>query len=262
LSASIKLRIVLLAVFATWACREGSALPRADGSSEVDPDGSAALPRADGSSAADTGPCDASHLELSGPHGRVLSTSRVILRWRPLESGPYEVKVLDPKGQTVYSATTFGWEMRVLVSRGPGAMGGPHPPELEPGKTYRWTVQPRFVTDPTECPVAEFRILSPEDSKAAEARLQAAARKLGVGNEETEPEPEIALAKMYVEQGFYAEAERDLRRLRERGWDDKRITAMLAEIYRKTGRHLSLRELETEAAPSTPQPARDLRSNP
>ena len=90
---------------------------------------------------------------------------------------------------------------------------------------------------------AEFEVLPEEEAAAARARLDQAAAELGVGDEAREPEGEIALARLYLDEGLHAEAEVVLAGLQQRGWDDPRIAELLAEIYRATGRALSLREV-------------------
>jgi len=176
-------------------------------------------------------------IELSAPHGLLLTPSKLTLSWRTAERGPFRVTVLDKEGATVYTASTFGHEMRLLV--------GSFPDALKAGRAYRWRVEPELSPGGPDPPYAEFSILDAEESAEAKARFEKEARELGVGEEAREPEGELALAKLYLQEGFYAEAERELERLVERGWDDPRIRTLLAEIYRKTGRAISLRELST-----------------
>lgn len=178
-------------------------------------------------------PCDRDHLELSAPRGRVLG-SRVVLRWLSDEDGPFQVTVLDEAGRSVYTASTFAHELRVLVGAGEG--------ELASGREYSWAVRPQGA-EAADCPTAEFRVLTPEESGRAQARFEAAARELGVGDESKDPAAGMALARMYLEEGFQAEAEEQLVRLIDEGWDDPRIDEMLAELYRQQERTLSLRAM-------------------
>ncbi len=193
-------------------------------------------------------PCEAAALELSAPRGKVLQASRLALRWRAAERGPFEVTILDDRGEPVYTSTTYGHELRVMVSRGAGELGGPHDPELESGRAYRWRVVPRFAEDASRCPTVEFRLLGEEESLAARARFEAESKRLGVGDESRQPAGEIALARAYLEEGFYEEAEEVLESLRQRGWDDPRIDELLRDLFRKTDRTLSLGAL-SEGSP-------------
>ena len=186
-------------------------------------------------------PCDS--LELSSPHGKVLESGRLILRWRAADAGPFDVQILHEDGTPAYSATTFGHELRVLISRGEGAMRGPTGELLEAGRTYRWTIRPSHAPDGTNCPAAEFEILSAEQSAAAQARFDAEAKRLRAGDEAAEPAAGLALARLYMKEGFYVLAERELERLIEEGWDDPQIDATLRDLYRNSERRLSLEAL-------------------
>jgi hypothetical protein len=174
--------------------------------------------------------------ELVGPIGTLLSASKLTLRWRSDESGPFRITVLDD-GAALFTASTYGRELRVI---------GADMESLRPGRTYRWTLRSEFAR-PDEPPLcAEFEILPDEAAAEARARFEEAAAELGVGDEEREPEGEIALARLYLDEGFHAEAEEVLTGLQERGWDDPRIVELLRQSYRETGRTLSLREVTPE----------------
>jgi hypothetical protein len=196
--------------------------------------------------------CDSTDLELSAPRGNVLQSAGFKLRWRSNDRGPFHVSVSDEGGRTVFSADTYGHEMRLLVSQDEGGMGGPNEgQQLERGRTYRWRVVPEFVPDPSACPTAQFRLLGENESRKETERFAAEAKKLGAGEETREPEATIALARLYLQEGFYAEAEGLLLRLREQSYDEKQIEGLLSDIYRKMGRQLSLAALKT-----TPQEPR------
>jgi hypothetical protein len=202
-------------------------------------------PAAAGAQGAGAGdPCAPSSLELSSPRGTVLQSSRLILRWRSTDGGPFVVTITDEAGEPVYTSTTFGHELRVMVNRGAGEMRGPHAPQLENGRSYRWNVVPQFAADPKACPRAEFRLLDERSSEADAAKFEAAARRLGVTDEARELEGRLELARLYLRDGFYAEAEQEMRRLQQRGYDDPRVPRLLTEIYRTTHRPLSLEDLQ------------------
>ena len=185
--------------------------------------------------------CDS--LELSSPRGVVLESGRLVLKWRAADQGPFEVRVLDPDRRQVYGASTYGHELRVLVSRGEGTMRGPSADQLESGGTYRWSVRPTSAPAGEECPEAEFRILSAAESAEAQARFEAAAKRLGVGNEDAEPAAGLAMSELYRDEGHLVLAEAELQRLIDEGWDDPAIDRALADFYRSTGRERSLREM-------------------
>lgn len=169
-----------------------------------------------------------SRIVLLEPRGSLLNASKLTLRWATSERGPFRVTVVDDQGTPLFTASTFGHEFRVLVdSKFEG--------DLSSGRTYRWSVEPEVADQgPAPAPIT-FRILSPEETQAAETRYQEAARRLGVDNESKELDSRLALAELYLKDGFFAEAERELEWLVERGWDDPRIERMLAEIRRKAG---------------------------
>jgi hypothetical protein len=203
----------------------------------------AAGPAADASSTA--GPCDSTDLELSAPLGTVLRSSRLMLRWRSNEAGPFQVSVLDEKGRTVYAADTYGHELRVLMGGDGAVTPGRDEEQIRNGRSYRWRVIPKFAPDPTACPTAEFRLLAEDESREKTERFEAEAESLGVGDDSREPEASIALANEYLREGFYSEAEALLLKLRERAYEDERIESLLSDLYRRTGRPLSLAALET-----------------
>ncbi|MFN2433192.1 MAG: tetratricopeptide repeat protein [Gemmatimonadota bacterium] len=187
--------------------------------------------------------CAVSQIEASSPRGKVLDSEKLVLRWRAVVSGPYEVTVRDEDGRDVFTTSTFAHELRVLV----GPMAG----ELAAGAAYSWTVRPASFGDAT-CPAAEFRLLSPQESAAARARFEAAAREVREGRDDAEPAAGLALARRYVEEGFYIRAEAELQRLIEQGWADPAIDRLLADLYRRTKRAISLREMPP--APEEPGP--------
>jgi hypothetical protein len=153
---------------------------------------------------------------------------------------------MDDKGRSVYAADTYGHELRVLVSADSEAPSGGDENQVRNGGTYRWRVVPKFAPDPAACPTAEFRLLASDDSRKTGERFAAEAERLGVGDEAREPEASIALARLYLQEGFYSEAEALLQRLRQRAYDDERIEALLSDLYRRTGRRLSLAALATD----------------
>jgi hypothetical protein len=184
-------------------------------------------------------PCDPASLELSAPHGAVLDASRLVLRWRSTDKGPFLVSIQDENGKQVYRADTYGHELRVLVSpEGASADTG-----LRGGRSYRWRVVPQFAPDPSACPTAEFRLLSEAESGRRAEQIAAAEKRLGVGDEDREPGATIELARTLVADGFYDEAERRLLGLVEKGYEEPGIKGLLEEIYRKGDRRLSLEDL-------------------
>ncbi len=110
---------------------------------------------------------------------------------------------------------------------------------------------PKFAPDPAACPTADFRLLTEGQSRAQTDRFAAEAEKLGVGDESREPEPTIALARLYLQEGFYSEAEQLLLRLRQQAYEDERIEGVLSDLYRRTQRRVSLAALKT--APEEPR---------
>ncbi len=186
-------------------------------------------------------PCDPDSLELSSPRGKVLQYSRLKLRWRARDPGPFQVRISTPDGRPVYQADTYGHELRVLVSSG---AGGSEAEEITAGGSYRWRVVPKFISDASLCPTAEFTLLPEGESEEQTARFEADGKKLGVGDEALEAGASVALARLYLEGGFDAEAESLLQGLREKGYEDPVIEELLTGMYRKTGRRMSLAELQ------------------
>ena len=195
------------------------------------------------------GPCDPDSLELSAPRSTVLQSTRLTLRWRARDPGPFQVTLSTPDGRPLYQADTYGHELRVLVDSGADGDG---PDQVRTGGSYRRRVVPKFAPDASVCPTAEFRLLPEEESAEQTARFEAEGKKLGVGDEAREPGATLALARLYLEGGFDAEAESLLLGLREKGYEDRAIEDLLATIYRKTNRRLSLAALQ--APPGEPAP--------
>jgi hypothetical protein len=194
-------------------------------------------------------PCDPDSLELSAPRGKVLRSSRLKLRWRARDPGPFQVTISTPDGRPVYQADTYGHELRVLVGSGAGESEAE---QIRAGGSYRWGVVPKFVSDASACPTAEFTLLPEVESEEQIARFEAETKELGVGDEGREPAATLALARLYLDGGFDAEAEGLLQGLREKGYEDSAIADLLTGMYRKTGRRLSLAELL--APPREPAP--------
>jgi hypothetical protein len=178
----------------------------------------------------------------------VLQPSRLELRWRARDAGPFRVTVSTADGRPVYQAETYGHVLRVLVASG---AEGEDASQVKPGASYRWSVVPKFAADASTCPSADFTLLPEGKSERHAARLEAEGKELGVGDEAREPGATLALARRYLEDGFDAEAEDLLLGLREKGYADPDVEELLIGMYRKAGRHISLAELQ---APP-PEPA-------
>ena len=145
----------------------------------------------------------------------------------------------------MYGADTYGHELRLLTAGAADSDG--EGGEIRPGSSYRWRVVPKFAPDPDACPRAEFHLLAADESNEKQKRFAAEAQRLGVGDEAREPDASIEMARLYLKEGFDAEAEALLLKLRQRAYEDERIDEMLSDLYRRTGRQLSLAALATEA---------------